>query len=109
METSSRIIFGNSNKMDSIDSESVDLIVTSPPYPMITMWDEMFCDQNPSIKDALKKSHGMNAFELIHKELDRVWKECFRVLEDGCRLCINIGDQFARSVYYGIKSIIMKH
>ena len=33
--------------MGSIDSESVDLIVTSPPYPMIKMWDEMFCDQNP--------------------------------------------------------------
>ena len=70
METYSRIIFGNSNKMDSIDLESVDLIVTSPPYPMIKMWDEMFCDQNPSIEDALKRSHGMKAFELMHKELD---------------------------------------
>jgi len=106
METSSKIIFGNSNKMDSIDSDSVDLIVTSPPYPMIKMWDEMFCDQSPSIEDALKKSHGMKAFELMHKELDRVWKECFRVLEDGCRLCINIGDQFARSVYYGRYKVI---
>jgi len=92
METSSRIIFGNSNKMDSIDSESVDLIVTSPPYPMIKMWDEMFCDQNPSIEDALKRSYGMKAFELMHKELDRVWKEIFRVLKNGGFACINIGD-----------------
>jgi len=92
METSSRIIFGNSNKMVSIDSESVDLIVTSPPYPMIKMWDEMFSDQNPSIEDALKRSHGMKAFELMHKELDQVWKEVFRVLKNGGFVCINIGD-----------------
>jgi len=42
METSSRIIFGNSNKMDSIDSESVDLIVTSPSYPMIKIGMKCF-------------------------------------------------------------------
>ena len=30
-----------------------------------------------------------------------MWKECKRVLADGYRMCINIGDQFARSVYYG--------
>ncbi len=64
METSSRIIFGNSNKMDSIDSESVDLIVTSPPYPMIKMWDEMFCDQNPSIR---KKMQVNSQFKLFPK------------------------------------------
>ncbi|MBW1821507.1 MAG: site-specific DNA-methyltransferase, partial [Deltaproteobacteria bacterium] len=92
METHSRIIFGNSNKMDSIDSESVDLIVTSPPYPMIKMWDKMFCDQNPLIEDALKRSHGMKAFELMHQELDLVWQEIFRVLKKGRFACINIGD-----------------
>ncbi|WP_429997456.1 hypothetical protein, partial [Mycoplasmopsis bovis] len=30
-------------KMNShIDDESVDLVITSPPYPMIKMWDEIF-------------------------------------------------------------------
>ncbi len=33
-------------------------------------------------------------------------KECHRVLDNGCRLCINIGDQFARSVYYGRYKVI---
>jgi len=64
MKTSSRIIFGNSNKMDSIDSESVDLIVTSPPYPMIKMWDEMYCGQNPSIR---KKMQVNSQFKLFPK------------------------------------------
>jgi site-specific DNA-methyltransferase (adenine-specific) len=31
------------------------------------------------------------------------------VLHDGCRLCINIGDQFARSVYYGRYKVIPIH
>jgi site-specific DNA-methyltransferase (adenine-specific) len=35
-----------------------------------------------------------------------VWKECYRTLHDGCRLCINIGDQFARAVYYGRYKVI---
>jgi len=35
-----------------------------------------------------------------------VWAECNRILHDGCRLCINIGDQFARSVYYGRYKVI---
>ncbi|MEK7120157.1 MAG: DNA methyltransferase, partial [Patescibacteria group bacterium] len=35
-----------------------------------------------------------------------VWSECNRVLKNGCRLCINIGDQFARSVYYGRYKVI---
>ncbi len=78
--------------MDAVPSESVDLIVTSPPYPMIQMWDEMFCEQNPSIEAALKKAEGSAAFELMHQVLDPVWNEVFRVLKYGGFACINIGD-----------------
>ena len=92
MKTTNNIFFKNSKKMDSISSNSVDLIVTSPPYPMIQMWDKMFCKQNPSIEGTLKRSLGMEAFELMHKELDQVWNEIYRVLKDGGFACINIGD-----------------
>ena len=81
MKTNHKIIFSNSKKMGDVPSESVDLIVTSPPYPMIQMWDEMFCKQNPSIEAALKKAEGSAAFELMHKILDPVWNEVFRVLK----------------------------
>jgi len=47
-----------------------------------------------------------DSYEDYINNLNLVWKECFRVLNDGCRLCINIGDQFARSVYYGRYKII---
>ncbi len=92
MKTNHKIIFSNSKNMDDVPSESVDLIVTSPPYPMIQMWDEMFCKQNPSIEAALKKVEGSAAFEMMHKILDPVWNEVFRVLKYGGLACINIGD-----------------
>jgi DNA modification methylase len=58
MKIKHKIIFNNSKNMKVIPSNSVDLVVTSPPYPMIKMWDDMFCSQNSSIKDALNKFSG---------------------------------------------------
>jgi DNA modification methylase len=59
---------------------------------MIEMWDEMFADQNPAIGEALEKGQGPTAFELMHKVLDPVWDEVYRVLIKGGIACINIGD-----------------
>ncbi len=78
--------------MDYIKSNSVDLMITSPPYPMISMWDKMFTEQNKKIGTEIEKSDGKKAFELMHKELDKVWAETYRVLKDGGFACINIGD-----------------
>jgi DNA modification methylase len=92
MKTSHRIIFGNATDMHEIPDSSVDLMVTSPPYPMIEMWDEIFSKQNPAIADALIDEDGNRAFELMHGELDKAWKEVCRVLKDGGFACINVGD-----------------
>lgn len=78
--------------MSQINDNSVDLVITSPPYPMIEMWDEIMSSQNPLIKKAFNESQPELAFELMHKELDAVWKECYRVVKDGGFICINIGD-----------------
>ena len=78
--------------MKDVDSSSVNLIVTSPPYPMIEMWDNMFMRQNAKISEALKNGNGTLSFDLMHKELDPVWEECWRVLKEGGFACINIGD-----------------
>lgn len=91
METRHHIFFSNSQNMESIPSDSIDLIITSPPYPMIDMWDDVFCRMNQTIKECLSND-PMVAFELMHLELDKVWNECFRVLKRGGFLCINIGD-----------------
>lgn len=78
--------------MSVLERDSIDLVVTSPPYPMIEMWDESFGALNDQTARALEAGDGQAAFELMHQELDRVWSECERVLRPGGFLCINIGD-----------------
>lgn len=92
--TEHKIIFGDSRSLNQIEDKSVQLIVTSPPY-----WQ---------LKDyGTENQIGFNdSYEEYINNLNLVWKECNRVLADGCRLCINIGDQFARSVYYGRYKVI---
>jgi site-specific DNA-methyltransferase (adenine-specific) len=94
MKTKHTIYFYDSRKMHEIEDESVHLVVTSPPY-----WQ---------LKDyGNRKQVGFNdTYEEYINNLNLVWQECHRVLHKGCRLCINIGDQFARSVYYGRYKII---
>lgn len=91
------IVNGDSRKMSELQDKSVHLIITSPPY-----WQ---------LKDYGSENQiGFNdSYEQYINNLNLVWKECYRVLHDGCRLCINIGDQFARSVYYGRYKVIPIH
>jgi len=92
MKTTHRILSGDARQMDAVGDESVELIVTSPPYPMIEMWDSAFASLNPEIADALAREDGPLAFELMHGELDKALGEFLRVLKPGCFACINIGD-----------------
>lgn len=95
--TKHKIVNGDSRQMNEIADKSVHLIVTSPPY-----WQ---------LKDyGTENQIGFHDdYETYINYLNLTWQECFRVLHDGCRLCINIGDQFARSTYYGRYKIIPIH
>ena len=94
MITNHKIIIGDSREMAEVDEKTVHLIITSPPYWQLK--DYGSADQI-----------GFNdSYEDYINNLNLVWAECHRVLHDGCRLCINIGDQFARSVYYGRYKVI---
>jgi site-specific DNA-methyltransferase (adenine-specific) len=94
MSTCHRVIIGDSRRMPELSDGSVHLVVTSPPY-----WQ---------LKDyGTPGQIGFHdSYEDYVNNLNLVWKECARVLHPGCRLCINIGDQFARSVYYGRYKVI---
>ena len=78
--------------MSCIPDKSVHLIVTSPPYPMIEMWDDSFASQDLEIISAIEQKEYSLAFEKMHRVLDAVWRECDRVLVDNGFVCINIGD-----------------
>lgn len=94
MKTEHKIIIGDSRQMNELPDNSIHLVVTSPPY-----WQ---------LKDyGTDKQIGFHdSYENYINNLNLVWKECYRILHNGCRLCINIGDQFARSVYYGRYKVI---
>ncbi len=92
MKTEHKTIFADSRRMQGLSDESVDLMVTSPPYPMIEMWDDLFSEQSSLVKKQLKKKDGSGAYESMHKILDATWKEAYRVLKPGGFACINIGD-----------------
>jgi len=92
MKTTHSIYFKDSTDISEIDSNSIDLIITSPPYPMIEMWDNIFSSQNSKIKKALEDQNGKLAFELMHEKLNEVWNESIRTLKKGGIICINIGD-----------------
>lgn len=92
-----KYIVGDCRDMKRIPNESVHLIVTSPPY-----WQ---------LKDyGVDSQIGFGqSYEDYINSLNLVWLECFRVLKPGSRLCINIGDQFARATYYGRYKIVPIH
>ena len=79
------IIFGDARRMEELRDQSIDFLVTSPPY-----W---------SIKDY---GHpGQIGFEQTYEDyleaLGEVMAECNRVLRPGCRMAVNIGDQYLRA------------
>ncbi|TFF98085.1 MAG: site-specific DNA-methyltransferase, partial [Promethearchaeota archaeon] len=62
MKTHHKIYFKNSIEMRELPSSSISLIITSPPYPMIEMWDALFSSMNSEIKEALEQKEGKTAF-----------------------------------------------
>jgi DNA modification methylase len=96
METTHRVVIDDARGLDDLGANSVELVVTSPPYPMIEMWDELFADLDPAVGDALNGGDGEAAFERMHAILDDVWAAVDRVLVDGGIACINVGDATRR-------------
>lgn len=90
MESQHRLMFDDARTLDSIDS--CELVVTSPPYPMIEMWDPTFTAIDPTIDDALASGDGQRAFDAMHAILDAVWNELASVVVPGGIVCINVGD-----------------
>jgi modification methylase len=98
MQTKHTVVIGNSQQMPELADVSVHLMVTSPPYPMIAMWDELF-KADPKIAKLWQKldADGDEAtvrqiYDAMHYSLAKVWAETYRVLCEGGIACINIGD-----------------
>ncbi len=94
MKTNHKIVNGDSRQMLELHDNSVHLAITSPPYWQLKDYGS---DNQIGFHDS---------YENYINNLNLVWKECYRTLHNGCRLCVNIGDQFARAVYYGRYKVI---
>lgn len=92
MKTTHKIYSEDARGLNDIADNSVELVVTSPPYPMIEMWDEMFDELVDEPLIDMISQGNKQAYELMHRILNGVWKELPRVLADGGIVCINIGN-----------------
>ena len=92
-----KIYLGDSRAMTEVEDAAIDLAVTSPPYWHI---------KDYGVPGQLGYGQSLHAYL---KDLYRAWRECFRVLREGGRLCINVGDQFARAAVYGRYKVIPLH
>lgn len=84
------VYFKSSSKMKEIPSNSVDCIVTSPPYFNIK---DYFKDgrQENVVTDANSNDVGnIDSFNEYINSLIPIWKECHRVLKPNGKLCINV-------------------
>src|SRR5213592_2234530 len=79
--TEHRLRLGDARDLSWIPDASVHLIVTSPPY-----WTLKKYEKNDS---QLGEVEDYNAFL---DELDKVWRQCARVLVPGGRICCVVGD-----------------
>jgi len=87
-----KIICGdNLEVMPQMPDESVDLVVTSPPYPgVIRFWEELWHPQN---------------FHKAHEYLWQVWNEALRILKPGCKLIINMANTKRRPYLTNVAKI----
>lgn len=80
-KTKHKLILGDARDLSFIPDGSVHLVVTSPPY-----WNLKRYNEHP------KQMGHINDYEIFLEELNKVWKECFRVLAPGGRLVCVVGD-----------------
>jgi modification methylase len=80
MSADYRVIIGDSRRMSEVTDDSVHLTVTSPPYPMVSIWDDFFAEASAK------------SYDEMHEYLNETWEEIERVLVPGGIACINIGD-----------------
>ncbi len=92
-----RIYFKTSQNMREVKDGEVHLVITSPPYWNIKDYG------NP------KQIGYQDSLPEYFRKLSKVWAECIRTLAKGCRLCINIGDQYLRATEVTPYQIIPLH
>jgi DNA modification methylase len=96
--TTHQVMRGDARQLSGVADASVDLVVTSPPYWTLKQYAP-HADQLGAIDD----------YEQFLVELDQVWRECFRALTPGGRMCIVVGDVCLSRRKHGRHRVIPLH
>src|SRR3990172_1780642 len=97
--TTHRLLLGDARDLSAVASGSVHLIVTSPPYWTLKTYN-----------DTEGQLGHMEDYDAFVAELDRVWRECFRLLPPAGRLVCVVGDVcLSRRQNRGRHSVVALH
>ncbi len=97
-KTRHRLIRGDARNMSFLPDESIHLVVTSPPY-----WTLKRYNEHPGQLGHIKE------YEEFLGELEKVWRECFRVLVPGGRLVCVVGDVCLSRRAFGRHVVVPLH
>ncbi|RKY19655.1 MAG: site-specific DNA-methyltransferase [Planctomycetota bacterium] len=93
-----KLIQGDARDLSFLPDASIHLVVTSPPYWTLKRYNE-HPDQLGHVKD----------YEVFLGELEKVWRECFRVLVPGGRLVCVVGDVCLSRRAFGRHVVVPLH
>ncbi|CAJ2883822.1 DNA-methyltransferase [Burkholderia pseudomallei] len=97
-KTSHTLGIGDARDLSHIPDKSVHLVVTSPPYWTL----KKYVGSNGQLGD-------LEDYEAFLTELDKVWRECARVLAPGGRICCVVGDVCIPRKRYGRHLVMPLH
>lgn len=89
---------GDARDLSEIPDSSVHLVVTSPPYWTL----KEYAGSRGQLGD-------IEDYESFLDELDKVWRECERVLVPGGRICCVVGDVCVPRKRYGRHFVVPLH
>jgi len=98
IRTTHRLIQGDARDLTFIPSESIHLVVTSPPYWILKRYRE-----NP------EQMGHIEDYEEFVEELSKVWTHCYRILVPGGRLVCVVGDVCLSRRKFGRHIVVPLH
>ena len=96
--TTHRLVQGDARNVPFIKDESVHLVVTSPPYWTLKRYN-----------DTPNQLGHVSDYETFLSELDKVWREMYRILVPGGRLVCVVGDVCLSRRDYGRHVVVPLH
>jgi len=84
------VFYKSATKMSEIPKDSIQLIVTSPPYFNIKDYTKDGRQEKTHSSNNDNDLGALASFDDYIRGLEKIWKECYRVLEPNGKLCINV-------------------